>query len=79
MMEKLSVHGVVTVKVCVNESGRVVSAKVVGGHPMAYQAALDSVKDWAFKPYLVNGKSQRVMANLEVEYDFRTAPRTETH
>jgi bla regulator protein blaR1 len=71
-MEKLSLHGKVAIRVCVNERGRVASIVVVDGHPMARQAVLESVKDWVFKPYLVNGKSKQVMADLEVGYDFRS-------
>jgi outer membrane biosynthesis protein TonB len=72
MMERSSLYGKVILKVCVDKRGRVVSAIAVDGHPMAYAAALDSVKDWIFNPYLVNGKPKRVTADLEVEYDFRS-------
>jgi outer membrane biosynthesis protein TonB len=74
MMERLSLHGKVTLRVCVSKKGRVLSAAVVGGQPMAYQAVLDSVQKWTFKSYRVDGRARDVTGDLEVDYDFASPP-----
>ena len=73
LMERLSIHGTVTLEVCVNTRGRVFSATVVEGHPMAYQAALDAVRKWRFRPYKSDGHSADVVGYLRMEYDFRAS------
>jgi len=73
-MERLSLHGRVTLRVCVSKKGRVLSAAVIDGHPMARQAVLDSLQKWTFKPYRVNRRAEAVLADLEVDYDFRSPP-----
>jgi TonB family protein len=76
LMEHLSLHGRVTLRVCVSKKGKVLSASVIDGHPMARQAVLDSVQNWTFKPYRVNQQPEPVIADLEVDYDFRSPPQT---
>ena len=74
MMERTSIHGVVTLNLCVNTKGRVFSATVIGGHPMAYQSALDAVRNWRFKQYRLNGTPVNIEGDLQMEYDFRHPP-----
>lgn len=78
MMERSSLHGKVTLRVCVSKRGRVLSAAIIEGHPMAYQAALDSVQKWTFKPYRVDGRATNVTGDLDVDYDFRSPPPLDT-
>jgi len=59
---------------CVSKKGRVRSAAISEGHPMARQAVLDSVQKWTFKPYRVVGRAKNVAADLVVNYDFRPPP-----
>jgi hypothetical protein len=76
MNERSGLHGTVTVRVCVTERGRVVSAAIIDGHPMAYSAVLDSVRDWVFDPFRVSGRPKPIVADLEVDYDFRSTPQS---
>lgn len=71
-MERLSIHGTVTLQVCVNSKGKVFSATVVDGHPMARQAVLEAVEKWRFQPYRRHGRAKDVFSRLTVDYDFRS-------
>jgi TonB family protein len=71
MMERLSLHGSVSLRVCVSKKGKVLSAAIIEGHPIARQAVLDSVQKWTFEPYRVDGRAKNVAADLKVNYDFR--------
>ena len=75
-MERLSIHGTVTLMVCVNTKGKVYSATVIDGHPMARQAVLEAVQKWQFKPYRINGHLAGIAGDLKVNYDFRSPPQS---
>jgi len=41
---------------------------VLSGHPMLVQAALEAVKQWVYKPTLVNGEPAEVITTIEVNF-----------
>jgi len=60
--------GTVTVQVTVDETGSVVSAAAVSGHPLLHAAAVAAAKQAKFTPTLLSGKPVRVSGVLT--YDF---------
>jgi TonB family protein len=58
------IQGTVRVEICVSEAGAVVLTKPVNGHPILLGAALQSVKEWRFKP----GRAGPIKTILEVTY-----------
>jgi TonB family protein len=50
LARRMSISGVVKVQVVVAPNGSVKSAKIVGGHPLLANAAMDAVKKWRFEP-----------------------------
>src|SRR5579871_6733230 len=52
---KNRVQGSVRVEIRVGENGKVEEAKLMDGNPLLAQAAVDAVKQWEYKPYLLNG------------------------
>ncbi|HEX8151461.1 MAG TPA: TonB family protein [Pyrinomonadaceae bacterium] len=55
-----SAQGTVAVQVVVDESGRVVSAQAVSGHPLLQQAAVAAARQAKFSPTMLSGKPVRV-------------------
>jgi TonB family protein len=49
LARRMSISGVVKVQVVVAPNGVVKSAKIVGGHPLLVNAAVDAVKKWKFE------------------------------
>ncbi|MGC2194187.1 MAG: TonB family protein [Terriglobales bacterium] len=49
LARRMSISGVVKVQVVVAPNGSVKSTKVVGGHPLLVNAAVDAVKKWHFE------------------------------
>jgi TonB family protein len=49
LARRMSISGVVKVQVVVAPNGSVKSTKVVGGHPLLVNAAVDAVKKWRFE------------------------------
>jgi TonB family protein len=50
------VQGAVHVKIAIDVGGRVQQAEVLDGSPVLRQAALDAVRQWVYKPALLDGK-----------------------
>ena len=60
--------GVVTVQILVDESGRVISASAVSGHPLLQQAAVAAARQARFTPTLLSG--QPVKVSGVITYNF---------
>jgi periplasmic protein TonB len=58
--KRIRLQGEVSVEVIISPDGRVESARVVSGHPMLLQAALDAARRWRFDPTSLNGVPVRV-------------------
>lgn len=50
MAKKMNVAGSVKVEVVVAPSGDIKSTKVIGGHPLLVNAAVDALKQWKYEP-----------------------------
>ena len=60
--------GTVTVQIVVDESGRVISASAVSGHPLLQQAAVAAARNARFSPTLLSG--QPVKVSGVITYNF---------
>ena len=49
-------RGVVTLTALIGKDGLIKSVKVVSGHPMLVNAAVEAVKQWRYRPTLLNGQ-----------------------
>jgi protein TonB len=58
------VSGTVEVEVVIDETGNVISAAVVQGHPLLTQAALDAAGQWKFRPTLLSQQAIKVTGVL---------------
>ena len=50
LARRMNITGTVKVEVVVSPNGAVKDARVVGGHPVLANAALDAAKKWRFEP-----------------------------
>ena len=64
LAKRMSIAGVVKVQVVVAANGSVKSTKVVGGHPLLVNAAVDAVKKWRFE-----SASEETTGVVEFKFD----------
>lgn len=64
--DDVTMTGEVALHAVINEQGNIESARIVSGHPMLQQAALESVKNWKYRPYCLNGKPVKVHTTIRV-------------
>ena len=50
------IQGQVVLRAQISKDGSIENLQLVSGHPMLVQSALDAVKQWKYKPYLLNGE-----------------------
>jgi TonB family protein len=61
-------QGVVTLAVRIGKDGHVVNATVISGDPILAQAALDAVRQWLYRPTLLNGNPVEVDTQVDVNF-----------
>jgi len=61
-------QGSVILQVVINKSGDVENVQLFSGHPMLAAAAIDAVKQWKYKPYLLNGDPVEVQTRVTVSF-----------
>lgn len=62
------IHGAVVLQAEISKQGTIENLRVISGHPMLVQNALDAVKQWRYKPYLLNGEPVPVETTITVNF-----------
>lgn len=60
------VQGEVVLSAIINTNGEIQNLQLVSGHPMLVQEAITAVKQWRYKPYLLNGQPVEVETTITV-------------
>ncbi len=63
------VQGTVVLQATISKAGFIQNLKVIGGHAMLQQAALDAVRSWRYRPYLLNGEPVEVDTTVNVIFN----------
>jgi TonB family protein len=62
------IHGNVILEVMVDTSGKVILVTPVDGDPLLIAASVDALRDFHFRPTVLNGTSLRVDSAVEFEF-----------
>jgi TonB family protein len=62
------ISGTVVLRALISQTGDVESLSLISGHPMLAPAAMDAVKQWKYKPYLLNGNAVAVETQVQVNF-----------
>ncbi|MCP4151773.1 MAG: energy transducer TonB [bacterium] len=65
---KECIAGKVVMEAITDEHGRVVSAKVLDGHPELRQAAVGAIKKWVYEPYVLDGVAEPVKFTVIINF-----------
>ncbi len=68
LAKQARIDGVVQLHGVISREGRIVSLRVISGHPLLTKAALDAVSQWTYKPTYLNGQPIEVEAPIEVRF-----------
>jgi periplasmic protein TonB len=62
------IQGQVILRAVISKDGSIENLTLVSGHPMLAPAAIDAVKQWKYKPYLLNGEPVEVDTEVQVNF-----------
>jgi protein TonB len=71
-LAKLSkAEGAVMLQVTVARDGSVAKADVISGHALLTRAAADAVKQWKYRPTVVNGQPVEVVTTVRIAFTLK--------
>ena len=62
------IQGVVVLLAVIGKDGTVQNLRVKSGSPLLAQAAVDAVKQWRYRPYLLNGEPVEVDTQININF-----------
>ncbi len=62
------IQGTVVLRAIIGRDGGIENLQVVSGHPLLVQAALDAVRQWHYRPYLLNEQPVEVETQITVNF-----------
>ena len=66
LAKQVRIQGTVILEAVISKRGFVENLRVVKGHPLLIQRALDAVKQWRYKPTVLNGVPVEVITRITV-------------
>ena len=62
------VQGVVVLHALISKEGEIEDLQVISGPPLLVESAIDAVKQWKYRPYLLNGEPTEMETTINVHY-----------
>jgi TonB family protein len=69
LARRLRIAGTVSIDALIGEEGKVLGLAVESANPLLVSAALSAVKQWTYKPTLLNGQPVRVRTRIDVTFN----------
>ncbi len=60
------IQGKVKLHVVIGKDGSVSQVEAISGHPLLIQAAIDAVRQWKYRPTLLNGEPVEVDTTIDI-------------
>ena len=68
LAKQARISGAVVLQAEISKDGSIQNLHVISGHPMLIQNALEAVKRWKYKPYILNGEPVEVETTITVNF-----------
>jgi protein TonB len=62
------IQGVVQLRAIISKTGTIERLAVESGHPMRAGAAIDAVRQWRYRPYLLNDEPVEIETEITVNF-----------
>jgi protein TonB len=66
--QRARVQGTVEMKALICKQGTIENLQLVSGHPLLVPAAMEAVKQWRYRPYVLNGEPLEVETMVIVNF-----------
>jgi protein TonB len=68
LAKQARIQGQVILQAEISKDGTIQNLQLISGHPMLAPAAIEAVKQWRYKPYLLNGEPVAVETQVQVNF-----------
>ncbi len=68
LAKQARIQGVVKLNAIIDKEGNIKELKAESGHPLLIPSALEAVKQWRYKPTLLNGEPVEVITQIDVNF-----------
>jgi protein TonB len=68
LARQVRVQGQVVLRAVISREGTIENLQVLSGHPMLVRAAVEAVRQWKYRPYLLNGEPVEVETEVKVNF-----------
>jgi periplasmic protein TonB len=68
LAKQARIQGSVVLQAEISKEGTIQNLQLISGHPMLAPAAIEAVKQWRYKPYLLNGEPVAVETQVVVNF-----------
>jgi protein TonB len=68
LAKQARISGHVILNAVIAKDGTISNLSVASGHPLLIQSALEAVKQWVYKPTLLNGEPVEVVTQIDVNF-----------
>jgi len=65
---QMRIEGPVDLLATISKTGNITAVKILHGDPQLARAALEAVKQWKYKPYLLNGEPVEIQTQITVNF-----------
>lgn len=65
---QIRIQGKVVLRAVISREGTIENLQVVSGQPMLVRAAVDAVRQWRYRPYVLNGEPVEVETEVTVNF-----------
>ena len=62
------IEGIVVLEAIITTEGRVASIKLISGHPLLVQAAMEAASQWVYEPTRLNNEPVSVILSMTVNF-----------
>jgi protein TonB len=62
------IQGSVQLRAVISKNGTIGNLSILGGHAMLVASAIEAVKQWRYRPYLLNGEPIEVETEITVNF-----------
>jgi protein TonB len=62
------IQGMVVLEATISKQGSIENLRLLSGHPMLAPSAIDAVRQWRYKPYILNGEPVEVETQITVNF-----------
>ena len=66
--QRARIEGTVELRAVISKDGMIEGLQRISGHPLLVTAAMDAVRQWRYRPYMLNAEPLEVETNVVVNF-----------